>query len=48
MLNFLSKKIFGSSNDRLLKKIFPLVQQTNDLEVKYKKLSDDELIKKTD
>ena len=47
MLNFLSKKFFGSSNDRLLKKIFPLVQQTNDLEEKYQKLSDDDLIKKT-
>ena len=47
MLNFLSKKFFGSSNDRLLKKIFPLVQQTNDLEAKYQKLGDDELIKKT-
>ena len=47
MLNFLSKKFFGSSNDRLLKKIFPLVQQTNDLEEKYQKLSDEELIKKT-
>ena len=47
MLNFLSKKFFGSSNDRLLKKIFPLVQQTNDLEAKFQKLSDEELIKKT-
>ena len=47
MLNFLSKKFFGSSNDRLLKKIFPLVQQTNDLEEKYQKLSDEELIEKT-
>ena len=47
MLNFLSKKFFGSSNDRLLKKIFPLVQQTNDLEEKYQKLSDEDLIKKT-
>ena len=47
MLNFLSKKFFGSSNDRLLKKIFPLVQQTNDLEEKYQKLTDDDLIKKT-
>ena len=47
MLNFLSKKFFGSSNDRLLKKIYPLVQQTNDLEEKYQKLTDDDLIKKT-
>ena len=47
MLNFLSKKFFGSSNDRLLKKIFPLVQQTNELEEKYQKLSDEDLIKKT-
>ena len=48
MLNFFAKKIFGSSNDRLLKKIYPIVEKTNSLEPKYKKLSDDELVKKTE
>ena len=32
MLNFLSKKIFGSSNDRVIKKILPLVDKVNELE----------------
>ena len=32
MLNFITKKIFGSSNDRFLKKIYPLVESTNKLE----------------
>ena len=27
MLNFLSKKIFGSSNDRIIKKIVPIVDK---------------------
>ena len=31
MLNFL-QKIFGSSNDRFLKKIYPIVELTNNLE----------------
>ena len=34
MLNFITKKIFGSSNDRFLKKIYPLVESTNELEKK--------------
>ncbi len=48
MLNFFAKKLFGSSNDRLLKTIYPIVEKTNSLEPKYKKLSDDELVKKTE
>ena len=46
MLNFFAQKLFGSSNDRLLK-ILPVVEKTNSLEVKYEKLSDEDLIKKT-
>ena len=46
MLNFFAKKFFGSSNDRLLKTIYPLVEKTNKLE-KNKKISDDGLIKKS-
>ena len=41
MLNFLSKKIFGSSNDRVIKKILPLVDKVNELEKNYEKLIDE-------
>ncbi len=47
MLNFFAKKFFGSSNDRLLKTIYPLIEKTNKLEKEYEKISDDGLIKKT-
>ena len=47
MLNFFTKKFFGSSNDRLLKKLSPLVESTNNLEKKYEKFNDDQLIKNT-
>ena len=47
MLNFFTKKIFGSSNDRFLKKIYPIVELTNNLEKKFKSLKDDDLLKKT-
>ena len=39
----LLKKVFGSSNDRALKKIQPLVDRVNGLEPKMKGSSDDEL-----
>ena len=39
----LLKKVFGSSNDRALKKIQPLVERVNGLEPKMKGSSDDEL-----
>ncbi len=48
MLNFFAKKIFGSQNDRLLKKIYPIVENVNQLEKKYEKLNDEDLIKKTE
>ena len=47
MLNFITKKIFGSSNDRFLKKIYPLVESTNKLEKKFATFKDDDLFKKT-
>ena len=47
MLNFLTKKFFGTSNDRTLKKIMPLVDEVNKLEKDYEKLSDDDLLQKT-
>src|ERR1041384_606285 len=40
-------KIFGSSNQRYLKTIQPLVDQINQLEPEIKKLSDDELRART-
>ena len=47
MLNFFYKKIFGSSNDRFLKSVYPLVESTNNLEKKFSSLKDDDLLKKT-
>ena len=47
MLNFLSKKIFGSSNDRVIKKILPTVNRVNELEQIYEKLTDDQILNKT-
>lgn len=47
MLN-LARKIFGSPNDRLIKSVQPLIASINDLESSYEKLSDSEIIAKTD
>ena len=47
MLNFLSKKIFGSSNERVIKKILPLVDKVNELEKTYEKFTDDQILYKT-
>lgn len=43
----IARKIFGSKNDRELKRIQPLVDQINAFEPQIKKLSDDELKNKT-
>src|SRR5262249_32277000 len=50
MLSFgaLASKVFGSSNDRKLKKYPPLVAAINELEPKVAALSDDELRARTD
>jgi len=47
MLNYFAKKIFGSSNDRLLKQFYPIVSQINELEKIYSKLSDEQIVNKT-
>src|SRR5919107_1476270 len=43
MIDKFLTKVFGSSNQRYLKTLAPLVQQINDLEPSVKKLSDDEM-----
>jgi preprotein translocase subunit SecA len=40
-------KVFGSSNQRYLKSIQPIVDQINELEPAIKKLSDDQLRART-
>ncbi len=50
MLGFfvsLFKKIFGSKNDRELRKLWPIVRQINEIESELQRLSDDDLRKKT-
>ena len=41
------KKVFGSSNDRRVKKLRPLVDRVNSLEPAIQKLSDEQLVAKT-
>jgi preprotein translocase subunit SecA len=47
MLTWVAKKVFGTSNERALRRIQPLVVRINDLEAGIKKLSDAELRAKT-
>ena len=50
MLGFgvISKKLFGSSNDKKIKQSKPLVEKINNLEEKFKAFSDNEIKQKTD
>ncbi|MCI5066113.1 preprotein translocase subunit SecA [bacterium] len=43
MIQTFLKKIFGTSNDRYLRSLRPLIIQVNDLESRYKAMSEDEL-----
>jgi len=47
MIDKFLTKVFGSSNQRYLKTIDPIIQRINDLEPSVKKLSDDELRART-
>ena len=47
MITSLLAKIFGTSNDRQLRKLYPIVQKINSLEENIKKLSDQDLSNKT-
>ena len=47
-LGTLAKKVFGTPNDRKIKATRPLVEKINALEPEFEKLSDDDLIAKTE
>src|SRR6266850_8538763 len=47
LLNKAATKIFGSANERLLKRLWPIVNEINALEAEMKGLSDDQLREKT-
>tara|TARA_E500000178_G_scaffold356543_1_gene435341 strand:- start:17578 stop:20133 length:2556 start_codon:yes stop_codon:yes gene_type:complete len=47
MFELITKKIFGTSNDRILKSLNPIVQKINLLEKDFEKLKDEQLIDKT-
>ena len=46
-MSWVFKKIFGTKNDRELKRLWPLVGKINELEAGLQKASDDDLRKKT-
>ncbi len=48
MLGVIARKLFGSKNERELKRLEPLVRDTNELESTMKALSDEEMKAKTD
>jgi len=48
LINTLIAKVFGTSNERELKRLMPLVEQINAFEPQMNQLSDDELRAKTD
>ena len=48
MLGQIARKIFGSANDRFIKKQYKTVNQINALEPEFIKLSDEELQAKTE
>ena len=43
IINKVATKIFGSANERLLKRLWPVVAEINALEPEIERLSDDEL-----
>jgi preprotein translocase subunit SecA len=47
ILNKVATKVFGSANERLLKRLWPIVSEINALEPEIKALSDDELRERT-
>ncbi len=48
MVNLVLRKLFGTKNERELKRLWPIVHKINALEPEIQKLSDTELRKKTD
>src|SRR5271155_663325 len=47
MIQWLVKKVLGSKNQREVKRLWPLVEKINELEVEYQSLMDEQLIAKT-
>jgi preprotein translocase subunit SecA len=47
ILNKVAAKVFGTANERLLKRLWPIVSEINALEPEMKRLSDDELRDRT-
>ena len=47
MIGWVLRKIIGSQNDRLLRRIVPVVQKVNSFEPEISKLTDEELKSKT-
>ena len=47
MVKWVLQKIMGSKNQREVKRLWPVVQQINEFEQQYQKLSDDQLRAKT-
>ncbi len=47
MIGFILKKILGSKNERDVKRMWPIVEQINEIEKSYQALSDDQLKAKT-
>jgi len=47
MISWILKKIVGSKNQREVKRLWPMVEQVNAIEVEYQKLSDDQVRAKT-
>ena len=43
ILNKVAAKVFGTANERLLKRLWPIVSEINAIEPELKRLSDDEL-----
>ena len=48
MINNVIAKVFGTANDRAVKRILPIVSQVNLLEAEVQVLSDEQLREKTD
>ena len=47
MINSVISKVFGTSNERAIKRLMPLVQQINDLEASVTALTDEQLRART-
>ena len=47
ILNKVAAKVFGTANERLLKRLWPVVGEINELEPEMKSLSDDQLLERT-